>query len=305
MKTVKSAGLVLAGLVGLGLAAQAADSVKVVIRLKGIVQSSVDNQVSWQPIFGQRILKQGDVARTLVDSQARVQTADGSQLILGPNTVAIMSELDKGANRLKVRVESGGVRAKVSKVFSQGRFELDTRNGVLAARGTDYAVWYASPLAPTAMAGPELPGMGLLATDKDEMKVLCAVFEGTVSVGDAILHPGDMAVVGAGGAVQVNPPDLDPGSVPIQLKPTVDPGAPPPVETSTYLEGAPPGSALPPTTFTELNNKLLTPTEGGTLAPPGTTTTTTSTSGTTTGSNPAAPSTPVVPTGRVQIRVTF
>lgn len=295
---VKIGALVLGGLLGLGLAAQAADSVKVVVRLKGIVQSSVDNQVTWQPIFGQRILKQGDVARTMVDSQARVQTPDGSMLILGPNTTAIMSELDKGASRMKVRVESGGVRAKVSKVFSQGRFELDTRNGVLAARGTDYAVWYANAIAPTAANGPEVPGMGLLA-DKDDEKVLAAVFEGSVTVGDNILYPGDMAIVGGGGAVQVNPPNMDPGSVPPSIRPSADPTAPQPVETSTYLEGAPAQSTAPSTSFTQLNNTLLTPTTGTAQ----TTGTGTSTVTPTTPSTP--PPAPNVPTGRVQIRVNF
>jgi hypothetical protein len=301
---IKVGALALGGLLGLGLAAQAADSVKVVVRLKGIVQSSVDNQVSWQPIFGQRILKQGDVARTMVDSQARVQTPDGSMLILGPNTTAIMSELDKGAARMKVRVESGGVRAKVSKVFSQGRFELDTRNGVLAARGTDYAVWYANAMAPTAQLGPPVPGMGLLtATDKDEEKVLAAVFEGSVTVGDAILYPGDMAIVGGAGAIQINPPNMDPGSVPPSIKPQADPSAPSQVETSTYLEGAPPQSGAAPTTFTTTTGTLLTPTTGA-AEPIGGTTTTTVT-------NPNVPAPPApppvqnVPTGRVQIRVTF
>jgi hypothetical protein len=293
---MKVGALALGGLLGLGLAAQAADSVKVVVRLKGIVQSSVDNQVSWQPIFGQRILKQGDVARTMVDSQARVQTPDGSMLILGPNTTAIMSELDK----------SGGVRAKVSKVFSQGRFELDTRNGVLAARGTDYAVWYANAIAPTAQLGPEMPGMGLLA-EKDEEKVLAAVFEGSVTVGDAILYPGDMAIVGGGGAVQVNPPNMDPGSVPPSIKPQADPTAPQPVETSTYLEGAPPQSGAAPTTFTQMTTTLLTPTTGNAQPTGGTTTTTTVTNPTVnpTSPPPAAPPPPNVPTGRVQIRVNF
>lgn len=299
----KLGGLVLVGLVACGLAAQAADSVKVVVRLKGIVQSSVDNQVSWQPIFGQRILKQGDVARTMVDSQARVQTPDGSMLILGPNTTAIMSELDKGAARMKVRVESGGVRAKVSKVFSQGRFELDTRNGVLAARGTDYAVWYANALAPTAQLGPEMPGMGMLAA-KDEEKVLAAVFEGSVTVGDAILYPGDMAIVGGGGAVQVNPPNMDPGSVPASIKPQADSSAPQPVETSTYLEGAPAQSGQAPTSYTQMNNTLLTPTTNGNAVPTGG-----SGPGVTTPTAPSTPSTPStpppVPTGRVQIRVNF
>lgn len=298
---VKIRALVVGGLLGLGLAAQAADSVKVVVRLKGTVQSSVDNQVSWQPIFGQRILKQGDVARTMVDSQARVQTPDGSMLILGPNTTAIMSELDKGVSRMKVRVESGGVRAKVSKVFSQGRFELDTRNGVLAARGTDYAVWYANAVAPTAANGPEMPGMGLLA-DKDEEKVLAAVFEGSVTVGDAILFPGDMAIVGGGGAVQVNPPNMDPGSVPPSIRPSADPSAPQPVETSTYLEGAPPQSGAAPTSFTQMQNTLLTPTTGSAE----TTGTGTSTLATpTVPTTPTVPNPPNVPTGRVQIRVNF
>ena len=298
---VKIRALVVGGLLGLGLAAQAADSVKVVVRLKGTVQSSVDNQVSWQPIFGQRILKQGDVARTMVDSQARVQTPDGSMLILGPNTTAIMSELDKGVSRMKVRVESGGVRAKVSKVFSQGRFELDTRNGVLAARGTDYAVWYANAVAPTAANGPEMPGMGLLA-DKDEEKVLVAVFEGSVTVGDAILFPGDMAIVGGGGAVQVNPPNMDPGSVPPSIRPSADPSAPQPVETSTYLEGAPPQSGAAPTSFTQMQNTLLTPTTGSAE----TTGTGTSTLATpTVPTTPTVPNPPNVPTGRVQIRVNF
>lgn len=230
-------------------AAPAADDWRLVVKLQGKVESSVDNQVSWQPVFAQRLLRVNDAARTKADSKARIQLPDGSVAIMAPNTTAVLTEYDKEKGKVRLRVESGGVRAKVTKAFGRGRFELDTRNGVLAAEGTDYAVLY-----------------------EDPNNVITTVYEGKIWLENggqrALLGAGETARLGGSGQIQINPPGLNSQSMPPALLP--EPSSTTPKETGSYSQQVGATGSGGGVRFSQMNGMLL-PSDAGRLGQPGST----------------------------------
>ncbi len=233
----------LLGLLLLSTAAgvSAVDDWRLVVRLQGRVQSSVDQQKSWQPVFAQRLLRVNDSARTEADSKARIQLPDGSVAVMAPNTVATLESFNPSDNSVKIYVETGGMRAKVTKTFGRGRFELNTKNGVLAAQGTEYACIYEGD------------------------NVLGFVYEGKVSFepkgGSAVLlKAGEAARMGADGTIQVNPPDLSSSMLPPALLPEAS--VVEPKETSTYIEATGSGQTSALARFNQLNGFLL-PSDAG------------------------------------------
>jgi len=255
-------------------AAPAADDWRLVVKLQGQVQSSVDNQVSWQPVFAQRLLRDNDAARTMADSKARIQLPDGSVAIMAPNTTAVLKEYDKEKGKVRLRVESGGVRAKVTKAFGRGRFELDTRNGVLAAEGTDYAVLY------------------------EENNVISAVYEGKIWLESGgqrtLLGAGQMARMDAAGQVQINPPGLNMQSMPPALMPEPATGGPKEMGSFSQAVGSTAVGSGP--RFNQMNGLLL-PTDAGRLGLPGSTLPS--------ANNPAPGGTGPNNTGTLQIDIRF
>lgn len=251
--------------------APAADDWRLIVKLQGQVHSSVDNKASWQPVFAQRLLRPSDAARTLADSKARIQMPDGSVAIMAANTVAVLQEFDDQKGGVKVYVETGGVRARVTKAFGRGRFELNTKNGVLAAQGTDYAVAY---------EGEDL---------------LTFVYEGVVSMetsqGTQLLKPGDAARLGANGTFQINPPGLNYNQLPPVLQPP--PVEPVRTETSTYVQATGGGQGTSNLRFNQLNSFLL-PSDAGNIMSGGV-------------NQPAtpAPTTPTGTTGTIQVDIRF
>lgn len=255
-------------------AAPAADDWRLIVKLQGKVESSVDNQASWQPVFAQRLLRDNDAARTMSDSKARIQLPDGSVAIMAPNTTAVLKEFDKEKGKVRLRVESGGVRAKVTKAFGRGRFELDTRNGVLAAEGTDYAVLY-----------------------EDNDNIITTVYEGRIWLENggqrSLLGAGQMARMNAAGQIQINPPGLNMQSMPPALMPDPSTSAPKEVGSFSQASGSTgTGSGL---RFSQLNGMLL-PSDAGRLGLPGSTLPS---------ANNPAPGPPVNNTGTLQIDIRF
>jgi hypothetical protein len=88
----------------------------------------------------------GDVLEIPTDSKLKLQMADGSVLALGANskmTIASYDVTTDGAHRdVKLNLDSGIVRAVVSKMSQQSTFEVSTATGVAAARSTDWFVEY-------------------------------------------------------------------------------------------------------------------------------------------------------------------
>lgn len=172
-------------------AAPAADDWRLLARVQGNVLWSGDGQVSWQPVFAQRLIRVEDAARTMADSKARILCSDNSAAILAPDTIAVLDSQENG--KIRLYVASGGVRAKV------GRFELATACGVLASEGSDCATVY------------------------HDDQVISAVFAGQASLecgGQRTpLKAGQMARMNASGQVDVNPPGLTRDALPPSLLP--------------------------------------------------------------------------------------
>lgn len=169
---------------------------RLVVRIEGRVESLEPGQASWAPIFRSRRLNDGAMARTQAASTASINLADQSSFRLGPNSEVEMTkfQLTPEGRTVVLNLRFGQIRADVAKALGrQSRFEVRTPNGVLAARGTSYAV--------TVM--PEKQG-GRTIT-------LVRVFEGEVEVSldgtkkPIRLGPGDHAIV-SGSGIQINAP---------------------------------------------------------------------------------------------------
>ncbi|MBK7330328.1 MAG: hypothetical protein IPI85_14990 [Dehalococcoidia bacterium] len=110
-----------------------ADEWVLVVQLEGRVMTSVDCGKSWQPVFGQRLLRNVNLVRVMPGGRARVQDPRGYVKVLYEGDYPA-GEAVRGAT-VRLRAGTGGWRGEVERAFGRGRFELDTRNGVLSAEG--------------------------------------------------------------------------------------------------------------------------------------------------------------------------
>jgi hypothetical protein len=82
-------------------------------------------------------LREGDWIATLAESEARIETPNGSEVRLKENTVAEVAKLSGGTGTTKINVKDGSVVANVKKMISdKGAFELETPTSLAAIRGT-------------------------------------------------------------------------------------------------------------------------------------------------------------------------
>ncbi len=85
-------------------------------------------------------LRESDAIRTFVESEAVIQTADGSRISLKENTTLELSALSKssdGASKTGVKILSGDLMANVKKLVNKkSKFEFETPTAVAAIRGT-------------------------------------------------------------------------------------------------------------------------------------------------------------------------
>jgi hypothetical protein len=88
----------------------------------------------------------GDVLEVPSDARLKLQMTDGSVLSLAANSRMTIGSYDvsaDGAQRdAKLNLDSGVVRAVVSKMTEKSTFEVNTATGVAAARSTDWFVEY-------------------------------------------------------------------------------------------------------------------------------------------------------------------
>lgn len=88
----------------------------------------------------------GDVLEVPGDAKLKLQMADGSVLALGGNSRMTIGSYDISADGTqrdaKLDLDSGVVRAVVSKMTQKSTFEVNTATGVAAARSTDWFVEY-------------------------------------------------------------------------------------------------------------------------------------------------------------------
>jgi hypothetical protein len=142
-------------LVAIGLLAQAAsadDDWKLLVRVKGKVETREAEATTWRPVFSSRMLKnENDRVRTLAESVGQLRSPDGTAITVGPDSEVIVGEYNPEAGRINLRVQELGssLRAKVGKYFGGDRvFEVETPNSVLSARGTEFIVVFDDRIDP-------------------------------------------------------------------------------------------------------------------------------------------------------------
>lgn len=117
------------------------------------------------------VVHAGDVLEIPADAKLKLQMADGSVLALGANSKMTIASYDvtaDGAHRdVKLNLDSGIVRAVVSKMSQQSTFEVSTATGVAAARSTDWFVEYqqATTLTDVSVLDGTVAFSGAGATD--------------------------------------------------------------------------------------------------------------------------------------------
>lgn len=116
---------------------------KLVSRISGNVESLKAHESDWLRIHQSKLLEDGDRARTLKESRAKIQLADQSVVTIGEKTTVEMSQfkLKENARIVELKLLAGKVRVKVAKFLKgDSHFEMRTNESVLAARGTDFYV---------------------------------------------------------------------------------------------------------------------------------------------------------------------
>jgi hypothetical protein len=128
---------------------------KFVVRVTGIVQCQKGGQTAWVSIWNGRMLSDGDKAKTMKDSRAKILLPDNSFFIIGANTTLEMSKVEysKTGRFVQLKLDVGKVRIKVQKFAGKdSRFEVVTPRAVLAARGTEVFIQQ-DPPGPSGDAG--------------------------------------------------------------------------------------------------------------------------------------------------------
>ncbi|MBI2251183.1 MAG: FecR domain-containing protein [Armatimonadetes bacterium] len=116
---------------------------KLVVKVTGNVESQKSNETDWKAIWQSRMLKDGDKARTMEESRAKIRLADQSVLTIGSNTIVEMSKfkITPQSRIAQFKLWAGKIRLKVEEFLGKdSKVEVTTPNAVLAARGTDFFV---------------------------------------------------------------------------------------------------------------------------------------------------------------------
>jgi hypothetical protein len=194
---------------------------KLVSRVSGTVQSLAAQDNTWNSILQARLLRDGDQARTLENSRAKIQLADQSVVTLGERTTVeiVKFQLKENKRIVEIKLGIGRLRANISKFFKgESSFEVKTTNTTLAARGTEFYVDVApdegrkdsSHGVPAYLASSENPDPRADAGGTGNMTVYLIVYGGAVNVttplGSRIFHAGESGFVTSRGVIIINPP---------------------------------------------------------------------------------------------------
>jgi hypothetical protein len=110
------------------------------VAMEGHAQLS-DNG-GWTEIALGQLFSEGDRVRTDEDSSLHLILADGSSLVLGPNSDATLKAMGDGSAGSKtiIQLASGILNTMVEKLKSGSIFEVDSGDAVAAVKGTDFEV---------------------------------------------------------------------------------------------------------------------------------------------------------------------
>lgn len=198
----------------LGVTFAAVSAWKVIIKVKGDVESLRQGQTAWEKVWQSRMLKDGDKVKTGQDSQARIKFSDQSLALIGSNTTVEISQFNATdtSRTSKLKLDLGKIRVFISKFINgDSTFELTTPNAVLAARGTEFYVEQTetaqSSYLNTKLFASAYIGNLLGAQTFGDTKI--AVFSGKVLVTSPIeryfVESGQTALVTAKGSIYINP----------------------------------------------------------------------------------------------------
>ncbi len=189
--------------------APALDPWRLVVRVDGRVESLHPGQSDWSPIWRSRILSDGDRARTLQNSNARVKLADQSEFTIGPDTEVEMTRfsLTPESRTVLFNLKIGQIQASVAKALNRAsRFEVTTPNGVLAARGTEFTVRQTA--------------------DDTFLEVAHGRVDVTTARGHRTFRAGDAGAINRHGFIQFNPGAALPAAPPLTRVHRADPSPP-------------------------------------------------------------------------------
>jgi FecR protein/Glucodextranase, domain B len=129
--------------------------------LVGSVKIRRGATVNWFDAKPGMIIRERDAVRTFIESEAELETSEGTSLKIGENTTIEMAQLfQKGDQKnTRVRIMNGSLMSNVKKlVGAKSSFEFETPTATAAIRGT------------------------IVGLDVTKEKTLVKVYEGTVSV---------------------------------------------------------------------------------------------------------------------------
>lgn len=117
---------------------------KLAVRLEGQVGSLKEKEPgSGSPIWQSRALRDGDKVITGSNSYAKIIMADGSSVVIGPNSIVIMNMYQLTQQPLSVHIKliAGKLLVDMKTFFGkESNFEITTPNGIISSRGTKYEV---------------------------------------------------------------------------------------------------------------------------------------------------------------------
>jgi hypothetical protein len=93
-----------------------------------------------QPVVVGEQLKEGDQVQTGRGGRLEILLATGTVIRIGESTQAELREAPPEGGRFRLRLLVGSFWAKVSKLLSGDRFEVETENAVAGVRGTEFRV---------------------------------------------------------------------------------------------------------------------------------------------------------------------
>lgn len=249
---------------------------KLVSKLEGTVEAQQANSTEWINVYSQKLVKDGDKARTLDKSRGKIQLADQSEVMIGANTTVEIArfQLKENARIVEIKLAIGRIKTKVSKaIHGESSFKVKTEKAVLAAKGTEFYVDVekvgASPGQSNAgdtrllamnnglpQSDSTNPAMG---REDDEM-VYFEVYDGqvqaTTNSGALTFFAGDKGLITSEGAIIVNPSSI-PSQFTSQAGWVEDQDLRQPVVLQEYTLGQPP--TAPPGPKTGSQNPNLPP----------------------------------------------
>lgn len=131
------AGMMGAAILVFAAAGVSADAARIV-SVTGSAQRQQKEGAQWSPLRAGESLTDGSVLKTLPRSRAKIILADGSSILLYPNS--LMTVADSSARSPLLKMAAGKLKAWISHARKRTKFEVKTPVAVCSVRGTEFTV---------------------------------------------------------------------------------------------------------------------------------------------------------------------